>query len=71
MKMLSSLLRILGIILLVLLVLAVVILVAGKAVLPKTGIPVSDLAPISLDGVTRLLILSRLIAMTKRLVQAV
>lgn len=58
MKKFSSPLRILGMALLVPLVLVVAILVARQAILPKTIIPASDLTPISLNGVKRVLILA-------------
>src|SRR5512137_2118624 len=51
-----SFLRLVGYGLLALVVLLVVIAFARQAILPRTGIPPSDLKPVSLDGVKRLLI---------------
>jgi len=51
-------LRALGIVLLVFIILTIFIMVASQAVLPKTGISTSELIPISLEGVKRILILA-------------
>jgi LmbE family N-acetylglucosaminyl deacetylase len=58
MKGLTSVFKFIGIAFLALITLLAVVAVARQAVLPRTSIPSSELTPLSLDGVKRILILA-------------